>query len=240
MHRQTPSEPETQLRPVTRQYKYYDLIMVAFVTLLLCSNLIGTTKIWQINGITAGGTILFFPITYLFGDILTEVYGYKRSRKVVWVGFAAMLFASFVSWVVILLPPAPDWNHQAEIELIFGQTPRLVVGSLIAYFIGELSNSYILAKMKIRTQGKQLWARFILSTIIGEGIDTLVFYPIAFYGFWPNSILFKVMGTSYIFKVLWEVVMIPFTYKIVHFLKKAEGEDYYDYNTDFSLFSIKT
>jgi queuosine precursor transporter len=202
-------------------FKYYDLIMVAFVTMLLCSNLIGTTN-------------------YLFGDILTEVYGYRRSRKVVWAGFTAMIFACFVCWVVIHLPPAPGWDHQAEIEFIFGQTPRLVFGSLIAYFVGELSNSYVLAKMKVRTQGKQLWARFILSTIIGEGIDTLIFYPLAFYKFWPDQILIRAMFTSYCFKVLWEVVMIPFTYKIVNYLKRIEGVDYYDYDTDFSVFSLRT
>ncbi len=244
---QSPPSPASAVTPPAsgsqqthKSFKYYDLIMASFVTLLLCSNLIGSTKVWQIGYITAGGTVLFFPITYLFGDILTEVYGYKRSRKVVWMGFAAMAFASFVSWVVLGLPPAPDWNHQNELEFVFGNTPRLVAGSLVAYFVGELSNSYVLAKLKVKTQGKMLWARFILSTIVGEGIDTIIFYPAAFFGFWPTHLLIQAMLTSYCLKVIWEVVMIPFTYKLVAFLKKAEQEDYYDYHTDFSPFSLKT
>jgi uncharacterized integral membrane protein (TIGR00697 family) len=213
--------------------------MASFVTLLLCSNLIGAAKVCTIWGISFGGTLLFFPITYLFGDILTEVYGYKRSRKVVWTGFGAMGFASFVSWLILILPPAENWNHQAELELIFGQTPRLVVASLIAYLIGELANSYVLAKMKILTQGKWLWTRIVGSTIVGEAIDTLIFYPLAFFGVWPIELLLSVMATSYVFKVLWESLMTPLTYKIVGFLKRAEQEDYYDYDTNFSPFSLR-
>jgi uncharacterized integral membrane protein (TIGR00697 family) len=223
-----------------KSYRYYDLIMVAFVTLLLCSNLIGTTKIWALWGVPLGGTLLFFPITYLFGDILTEVYGYRRSRKVVWAGFGAMIFASFVTWVILNLPAAPGWDHHAELNYVFGQTPRLVAASLVAYFIGELTNSYILAKMKIATQGKWLWTRIVGSTIIGEGIDSIIFYPLAFYGLWPTELLMQVLTANYIIKVLWEIVMTPLTYKIVAFLKRVENEDYYDYNTNFSPFSFKT
>lgn len=220
-------------------YRYYDLIMAAFVTLLLCSNLIGAAKVCHIWGISFGGTLIFFPITYLFGDILTEVYGYKRSRKVVWTGFGAMGFASFVSWLILALPPAETWNHQAELELIFGQTPRLVAASLIAYLIGELANSYVLAKMKIMTQGKWLWTRIVGSTIVGEAIDSVIFYPLAFFGVWPTKLLLSVMATSYVFKVIWETLMTPLTYKIVGFLKRVEQEDYFDYNTNFSPFSLK-
>lgn len=222
-----------------KHYRYYDSIMVAFVTLLLCSNLIGAPKIWQVFGFSFGGTLLFFPITYLFGDILTEVYGYDRSRKVVWAGFIAMIFASFVSWIILKLPSAPTFNHQAELEVVFGATPRLVAGSLVAYFIGELSNSYVLAKLKIWTQGRWLWTRLLGSTVIGEGIDTLIFYPLAFYGIWPDDLLGSVMMTSYAFKVIWESIMTPFTYRLVSFLKKAENEDYYDYDTNFAPFSLK-
>jgi uncharacterized integral membrane protein (TIGR00697 family) len=223
-----------------KAYRYYDLIMAAFITLLLCSNLIGAPKVCSIGGVSFGGTLIFFPITYLFGDILTEVYGYKRSRKVVWAGFIAMGFASFVSWLILLLPPASGWDHQTELEVVFGQTPRLVIASLVAYFVGELANSFVLAKMKILTQGKWLWTRIVGSTIIGEGIDSIIFYPLAFLGHWPTTLVFKVMTTSYIFKVLWETLMTPLTYKFVAFLKQAEGEDYYDYETQFTPFSLKT
>lgn len=222
-----------------KNYRYYHTILVAFVTLLLCSNLIGAAKVCEVGGFTFGGTLLFFPITYLFGDILTEVYGYEKSRVVVWSGFGAMIFASFVAWVVLALPPAPEWNHQTELETIFGQTPRLVVGSLVAYFIGEFSNSYVLAKMKVSSNGKHLWVRLIGSTLVGEALDTCIFFPIAFFGLWPQSVLIKVMGTSYVFKVLWEFLMIPFTYRIVNFLKKAEHEDHYDTHTNFSPFHFQ-
>ncbi len=221
-------------------YRYFDVIMVAFVTLLLCSNLIGAPKVCRAWGVTFGGTLIFFPITYLFGDILTEVYGYKKSRKVVWTGFSALIYASIVAWLVLALPSSPNWNHQAELEVIFGQTPRLAIASLIAYILGEFTNSYILAKMKILTQGKWLWTRVVGSTVLGEAMDTAIFYPLAFYKVWPNSVLGEVMLSSYLFKIIWETVMMPFTYRIVHFLKRSESEDYYDYDTDFSPFSLKT
>jgi uncharacterized integral membrane protein (TIGR00697 family) len=222
-----------------KNFKYFDLIMAAFITLLLCSNLIGVTKIWHFMGISTTGSILFFPISYLFGDILTEVYGYDRSRKVVWAGFLALLFASFVSWFIIALPPADGWNNQAALETVFGQTPRIVLASLTAYFIGEFTNSYVLAKMKIFTRGQWLWSRILGSTIIGEGIDTLVFYPLAFLFAWPMDLLLHVMATNYVIKVVWEALMIPFTYKIVNFLKRAEQEDHFDFKTNFSPFSIR-
>jgi uncharacterized integral membrane protein (TIGR00697 family) len=218
-------------------YRYYNLILVAFVTLLLCANLIGAQKVCQVAGITFSGTLIFFPITYLLGDILTEVYGYKQSRKVVWAGFIAMIYASGVAWLVLSLPASPGWIHQEALETVFRQTPRLVIGSLIAYLIGEFSNSYVLAKMKIMTRGKWLWSRIIGSTVIGEGVDTLIFYPLAFYQVWPNALLSQVMMTSYLFKVIWEISMIPFTYRVVSFLKKSENEDYFDEKTHFSPFS---
>lgn len=222
-----------------KNYHYYDLIMVSFVSLLLCANLIGAAKVVQIGGISFGGSLLFFPLTYLFGDVLTEVYGYKKSRKVVWTGFVVLLLASFFSWLIIWLPPADGWVHQKELEIIFQQTPRLAVASMLAYFAGEFANSYTLAKMKVLTKGKWLWARLIGSTIVGEAVDSIIIYPLAFYGIWPDDLLVKVLITSYFVKVMWEVLATPLTYRLVAFLKKAEGEDYYDYRTNFSPFSLR-
>ncbi len=223
-----------------RTYKYYDLIMAAFVTVLLCSNLIGASKVATVAGFTFGAGIFFFPISYIFGDILTEVYGYARSRKVVWAGFGAMIFASFMSWFVINVPPAPGYANQTALETMFGSTARITAASLIAFFCGEFTNSFILAKMKIKSAGKFLWMRTIGSTIAGEGVDSLVFYPIAFLGTWETSLVIKIMISNYILKVLWEVVMTPVTYKVVAFLKRKEHEDYYDRKTNFTPFSLKT
>ena len=224
---------------VIKKFKYYDLIMAAFVTVLLCSNIIGAEKVVTVAGFSFGAGILFFPISYFFNDILTEVYGYARSRKVVWAGFGAMGFASFMSWVVVSLPPAQGWIHQSAYEVVFGQTPRIVAASLLAFFSGEFVNSYTLAKMKVFTTGRFLWMRTIGSTIAGEAADSLIFYPVAFYGFWPNDLLITVMITNYVIKVSWEVIAIPITYKVVGFLKRKEHEDYYDKDTNFTPFSIE-
>jgi len=221
------------------KYKFYDFIMAAFVTILLCSNIIGAEKVVTVLGFSFGAGILFFPISYFFNDILTEVYGYARSRKVVWAGFTALGFASFMAWVVIKLPPAQGWVHQAAYETVFGQTWRIVLASLLAFFSGEFVNSFVLAKMKLYTSGKFLWTRTIGSTIAGEFVDSLIFYPIAFYGFWPNDLLITVMITNYVLKVSWEVIATPVTYKVVKFLKRKENEDYYDRDTNFTPFSIK-
>jgi len=222
-----------------KKFKFYDLIMAAFVTILLCSNIIGAEKVVTIAGFSFGAGILFFPLSYFFNDILTEVYGYARSRKVVWAGFAAMGFASFMSWVVVTLPPAQGWIHQNAYEVVFGQTPRIVIASLLAFFSGEFVNSYVLAKMKVFTTGKFLWMRTIGSTIAGEAADSIIFYPIAFYGFWPNDLLITVMITNYVLKVSWEVIATPVTYKVIGFLKRKEHEDYYDKDTNFTPFSIE-
>jgi hypothetical protein len=223
-----------------RAYRYYDLVMAAFVTVLLCANVIGAAKVAQVGGFTFGAGVLFFPVSYVFGDVLTEVYGYARARKVVWAGFAALAFASFMSWATLAFPPAPGWPHQAAYETVFGATPRIVLASLVAYFCGEFCNSYILAKMKLFTSGRLLWSRTIGSTIVGEAVDSLVFYPLAFLGLWERDLVIRVMLSNYLLKVLWEVVMTPFTYRIVSFLKRAESEDYYDRNTDFTPFSLRT
>ena len=230
-----------------RSYKYYDLIMAAFVAVLLCSNLIGVQKVSSVNlpfygEYIYGAGVLFFPISYLFGDILTEVYGYARSRKVIWAGFGALIFASLMSLVVTNLPAAKTMSieQQNALNLIFGQTPRIVLASLTAFWIGEFVNSFVLAKIKLWMSGKFLFVRTIASTIFGEVADSLVFYPIAFYGLWSNEQLIKVMIGNYFIKVLWEVLATPFTYLIVGFLKKAEQEDYYDKDTDFNPFSLDT
>lgn len=228
-----------------RSFKYYDLVMASFVTVLLCSNLIGAVKISAIELPWIGtfhfsAAVLFFPLSYIFGDILTEVYGYARGRKVVWAGFAAMVFAAVMSMAIIALPPAPGWGNQAAVEAIFGATWRIVVGSLVAFFIGEFANSYVLAKMKIFTAGRLLWARTIGSTVVGQAVDTVIFYPIAFYGLWPNDLLIKVLLSNYLVKVGVEVFMTPATYVVVGFLKKEENVDHYDRDTDFTPFSLDT
>jgi uncharacterized integral membrane protein (TIGR00697 family) len=225
--------------PAGRTYRYYDLIMAAFVCVLLCANLIGVSKAVTVAGFTFGAGNLFFPISYLFGDILTEVYGYARSRKVVWAGFGALAFASFMSAVVVALPPSPQWHGQEALEAVFGSTWRIALASLVGYFCGEFANSVTLAKLKVRTNGRFLWVRTIGSTIVGEAADTLVFYPLAFLGTWSNSLLVTVMAGNYLVKVLWEVLATPITYRVVAFLKRREHEDYYDRDTDFTPFSLK-
>ncbi|HUP93321.1 MAG TPA: queuosine precursor transporter [Burkholderiales bacterium] len=220
--------------------------MVAFVTVLVCSNLIGPAKIAQLDvpvlgALTFGAGVLFFPISYVFGDILTEVYGYARARRVIWCGFAALAFASVMATVVVALPPAPFWKHQAAYEVAFGATWRIVGASMIAYFCGEFVNSFVLAKMKIATHGRWLWTRTIGSTVFGEAVDSALFYPLAFYGsgIIPDDKLPLVMLAQFVTKVGVEVVFTPVTYKIVGALKKAENEDYYDTATRFTPFALK-
>ena len=229
-----------------RSYRYYEFVMAAFVTVLICSNLIGPAKIAQLElpllgTIVFGAGALFFPISYVFGDILTEVYGYSRARRVIWAGFAGLGFASFMAAVVVALPPAPFWKHQAAYEVAFGSTWRIVAASMIAYFCGEFVNSYVLAKMKIRTAGKWLWTRTIGSTLVGEAVDFALFYSLAFYGsgIIPDDKLPLVMLAQFIAKVSVEVAFTPVTYKVVGWLKRAEREDYYDRKTDFNPFTLR-
>ena len=245
-HRQSGSPMKSSAHQ-TRQYRYYDLVMAAFVTVLICSNLIGPAKISQIalpllGTVSFGAGVLFFPISYVFGDILTEVYGYTRARKVIWAGFTGLGFASFMAAVVVALPPAPFWHNQSAYEIAFGSTWRIVLASMTAYFCGEFVNSYVLAKMKILTEGRWLWTRTIGSTIFGEAVDSALFYPLAFYGSGviPNDKLPLVMLAQFVIKVGVEVVFTPVTYKIVGVLKRAEREDYYDRHTDFNPFTLKT
>ncbi len=221
--------------------------MAAFVTVLLCSNLIGVHKVSSVDlpfyGEYIFGTgVLFFPISYLFGDILTEVYGYARSRKVIWAGFGAMLFATLMATVITYLPAARTMSpeQQQAVSLIFGQTPRIALASLSAFWLGEFVNSYVLAKMKVLTRGRFLWIRTIGSTILGEIADSLIFYPIAFFGVWSNEQLISVMIGNYFIKVLWEVCATPFTYIFVGALKRAEQVDHFDRDTDFNPFTLQT
>jgi hypothetical protein len=230
-----------------RSYRYYDFVMAAFVTVLLCSNFIGAAKqavitLPLLGEVPFGAGVIFFPISYIFGDILTEVYGYARDRRVVWAGFGALAFASFMAWVVISLPPArTDFMalYQGQLEGVFGNAWRISAGSMIAFWAGSFSNSYVLAKMKVWTGGKWLWTRTIGSTLVGELVDSSLFYFIAFYGIWATGDVVKVAIAQYVLKTGWEIVMTPVTYRVVGFLKRAEQEDYYDRNTNFNPFALK-
>ncbi|MDX1970005.1 MAG: queuosine precursor transporter [Planctomycetaceae bacterium] len=217
-----------------RVYRFYDALLVAFVTVLICSNMIAAGKVATLGGFNFGAGVVFFPLSYLFGDILTEVYGYKRSRRVIWAGFSALAFTTAMAWVILNLPPSSAWQHQQAWETVFANSWRIVVASLTAFVAGEWVNSVVLAKMKIWTAGKHLWTRTIGSTIAGEAVDSGIFYPLAFMGLWSNDLLIQVMISNYVLKVATEVVLTPFTYVVVGFLKRVENEDYYDIGTDFN------
>ncbi|WP_281300117.1 MULTISPECIES: queuosine precursor transporter [unclassified Iodidimonas] len=221
-----------------RVYRYYDFAMAAFVAILICSNLIGAAKIADIGGFEFGAGVLFFPLSYVLGDVLTEVYGYARTRRVVWAGFAAIIFMAGMSWVVVALPPAQGWLGQGSYEQIFGQTPRIVFASITAFWLGEFANAFVMARMKIITKGKHLWSRTIGSTVVGQGIDSLIFYPIAFLGIWPTDLVLTIMLSNFALKLGWEILLTPVTYKIVGWLKRAEHEDFYDDDTNFTPFSL--
>ena len=242
-------------------FRYFDIVMTAFVVILVLSNVVGAGKPAVVDlpyfGLAPfGAGILFFPLSYVLDDILTEVYGYARARRVVWVGFIALCFLVLMEWMVVALPPAPDWPGQAHYEFVFGRPPHFIDGfpyidigiggriafaSLCAFWVGDLLNSFVLAKMKIWTSGRMLWTRTIGSTIVGEGADSLVFYPLAFFGTvgWSVHLLLQVMLMQFILKVSWEVILTPVTYAVVGLLKKREGVDVYDEGTDFSPFSAQ-
>ncbi len=220
-----------------RNYRYFDLITALFVAVLLISN-VASTKIMRLGPFTFDGGTILFPVSYIFGDILTEVYGYRRSRRVIWTGFFCTGLMAAVLAIVGALPPAEGWDNQAAYRTILGQTPRIVLGSLIAYFAGEFSNSYTLAKMKIWTGGRWLWTRTIGSTLVGEGVDTLLFVVIAFAGTMPGALLWSIIASNYVFKVGVEAAMTPVTYRVASFLKRVEHEDVYDVGTDFNPFKV--
>jgi queuosine precursor transporter len=224
--------------------RYFDFVMAAFVTVLLLSNVIGAGKVAVIDlpGFEPqpfGAGILFFPISYVIGDVLTEVYGYGRARRCIWAGFAALLFMAFMAIVVVALPPWRDWTGQAAYEQVFGQVPRIVFASILAFWAGEFVNAYVLARMKVWTRGRMLWTRTIGSTVVGQGVDSLIFYPLAFYGVWENGTLLKVLLVQWGLKVGWEALLTPVTYAVVGFLKRREGIDVYDEGTDFTPFRAK-
>ena len=229
-----------------RSYRYYDLIMAAFVCVLLCSNFIGAAKQTELTlpffgTLTVGAGVLFFPVTYFFGDVLTEVYGYARDRRVVWAGFGALAFASFMAWVVVSLPPAHNTfmaQFQGQLEGVFGNAWRIAIASILAYWCGSFANGYVMAKMKVMTEGRWLWLRAIGSTAVGEALDSILFYGGAFYGLWELHDLIQVAILEYFLKTLWEVLATPVTYWMVRALKRIEHEDHYDRRTRFTPFSL--
>jgi uncharacterized integral membrane protein (TIGR00697 family) len=244
-----PRPPEPPGRPTSpagrpaRAYRYYDLLVAGFVTVLLCSNLIGPGKVGVLLGVSFGVGNLFFPISYVFGDVLTEVYGYARARRAVWAGFAALAFATVMSQAILAIPadPAEPFNRTLDPALatVFGSTWRIVAGSMIGFVGGDLVNSFVLAKMKVWTNGRYLWSRTIGSTFVGQGVDSLLFYPIAFLGVWETDTLLQVVAVNWLFKVAVEVVMTPFTYWAVGRLKDLEDEDFFDRDTRFTPFSLR-
>ncbi len=226
------------------RFRTFDFVMAAFVTVLLLSNVIGAGKVAVVDlpGVGAwpfGAGILFFPISYVIGDVLTEVYGYGRARRCIWAGFAALIFMAFMALVVVALPPAPGWTGQAAYEQVFGQVPRIVFASIVAFWAGEFANAYVLARMKLWTRGRHLWTRTIGSTVVGQGIDSLIFYPLAFYGVWDNATLLTVLLTQFALKVGWEVLLTPVTYAVVGWLKRREGVEVFDTDTDFTPFRAR-
>lgn len=225
--------------PAHARFRYFDLVMAAFVVVLVLSNVIGAAKLSTIAGFTFGAGILFFPLSYVIGDVLTEVYGYARARRVIWAGFAALIFMAVMSFIVVALPPSASWTGQDAYEQVFGQVPRIVLASITAFWAGEFVNSYVMAKMKLWTKGEKLWTRTIGSTVVGQGVDSLLFYPIAFFGVWETSDVVLVMVTNWALKVGWEAVLTPVTYRVVGFLKTHEGVEIFDTDTDFSPFASR-
>jgi uncharacterized integral membrane protein (TIGR00697 family) len=232
---------------LNRTPKYYDLILGGFVTALLCSNLIGPGKTVRVTlpfdlPLSFGAGNLFFPVSYIFGDVLTEVYGYARARRAIWCGFGALLFATLMSNLIVRMPADPNepFNTllQPALEVVFGNTWRIVLASMLAFWLGDFVNSYIMARLKIVTEGRALWMRTIGSTIAGQAVDSLVFYPIAFYGTWTAETLIKIIAFNWTIKVAIEVLFTPVTYLVVNALKRAEREDFYDVGTNFTPFSL--
>jgi uncharacterized integral membrane protein (TIGR00697 family) len=230
-----------------QSFRYYDFFVAGVVAVLLCSNLIGPGKVCEydfplIGTLAFSAGNLFFPIGYIFGDVLTEVYGYARARRAIWAGFVAMIFATVMTYAVLGMPVADDpYNRvlQPALETVFGNTWRIVLGSIAAYWVGDFLNSLVMAKMKLWTQGKHLWTRTVGSTIVGQFADSALFYPISFLGIWSTKALISAVLFNFVFKVVVEVVMTPVTYAVVAWLKRVEGVDTYDTHTSFNPFSLK-
>jgi uncharacterized integral membrane protein (TIGR00697 family) len=228
------TEPSTR----HRAYRFYDLVMAGFVAVLMTSN-VASAKILVLGPFTFDGGTILFPVSYIFGDVLTEVYGYARARRVIWAGFAATAMMAAVFAIVGALPPDASWGLQEAYESILGVTPRIVAGSLVAFWVGSFSNSWVMARMKVLTGGRWLWMRTVASTLLGEGLDTLFFVLLAFYGVLPNALLPAIIISNYVFKVGLEAAMTPVTYWVVNGLKRLEHEDYYDRDTDFNPFRLE-
>lgn len=226
-----------EINQAPKSFKYLTAISVFFVAVLLISN-VASSKITTLGWFTFDAGTLLFPLSYIFGDILTEVYGYRKSRGVIWLGFFSALLMSLVFIIVGKLPPAADWGNQGAYDMILGLTPRIVLASLVAYFCGEFCNSFILAKMKVLTAGKWLWTRTIGSTLVGELVDSALFILIAFTGILPTSLLLTLIISNYVFKTAIEILFTPVTYKVVKMLKKREHEDHYDRDTNFNPFAV--
>ncbi len=219
-------------------YRYLNLVTAVFVTCLITANIIAV-KLIDVGGLIVPAAVIIFPISYIFGDILTEVYGYARSRQVIWIGFGCNALAVLAIAIGGWLPPAPFWDGQEAYVRILGYSPRLLGASFVAYLVGEFLNSFVLAKMKIATRGRWLWARTIGSTLVGQGADSLVFITLAFVGTMTVGQLARVVVTQWLFKSAYEALATPLTYMVVRFLKRAEREDYYDYDTDFNPFRLE-
>ena len=218
-------------------YRYLDLVTVGFVAVLMISN-IASTKFVAIGPLSFDGGTLLFPIAYILGDVVTEVYGFRRARRVIWIGFGATALMAATLALVGVLPSAEGWEHQSAYQAILGATPRIVLGSLVAYWVGSFANAWLMAKLKIATEGRLLWVRTIASTLVGEGVDTVLFVLVAFAGAWPAALLWSVIVSNYIFKCSLEIAVTPLTYRVVNGIKRAEGEDFFDYDTEFTPFRL--
>jgi queuosine precursor transporter len=238
--------PPVSASAVHREFRYYDLVMAAFVAILLLSNIIGASKrsvidLPFVGEWPFGAGVLFFPVSYIIGDMLTEVYGYARARRVIWTGFAALAFMAFMAAVVVALPPAPGWPDQPAYEAVFANSWRIVLASMLAFWVGEFANSFVLARMKVASQGRSMGLRFVASTVVGQGLDSLIFYPVAFYGLagWPTASLFQTVLSQWAIKTGWEILLLPLTIAIVAAMKRREGVDVFDADTDFSPFKAR-
>jgi uncharacterized integral membrane protein (TIGR00697 family) len=217
------------------RFRYYDLLVHAFVVILLVSNLVGQ-KITAIGPFRISGAQLFFPLTYIFGDVFTEVYGYGASRRAIWIGFGASALLAAMGILTVALPPAPGWPNQQAFAIVFGFVPRLVAASLIAFWCGEFANSFVMAKMKLLTRGRYLWTRTVGSTVVGQGVDTTVLMILAFGGSLTPALIANLIVSGYLGKVLYEALATPLTYAVVNFLKRVEGVDTFDDATSFNPF----
>jgi uncharacterized integral membrane protein (TIGR00697 family) len=221
-----------------KRYKYLDSFITLFVAVLLISNIVAP-KFWAVGWLRISAAQILFPITYIFGDIFTEVYGYSASRRAIWFGFFASAILALLTYICVIIPPAPEYTNQAAFETIFKPVGRVVAGSLLAFWCGEFANSFTLAKLKLVTKGRYLWTRTIGSTVVGQAVDTTIVILFIFYGTATAGTMFRLIVSGYVIKVVYETLMTPVTYVVVNFLKRSEGVDFFDYSTNFSPFATK-